>query len=129
MQAQKQHVIVLDDDPQVLKGLVLLLEDMQFSVIAASNSHQLADAALDPAHCPALLVLPFELDDNTSGIDLVNRLRTGFQQHIPAILLSHKNGLSPDRFVNEEIVVLADHTTPRELRRTISTLVKNDMVV
>jgi len=122
-------VIVMDSDPQVLKGLVLLLEDMQFNVIPANYQQDLTIPALTQATCPALLVLPFELEDNTSGIELITRLRADFKHHIPAILLSHENGYSPDRFVDEEIVVLPDRITPRDLRHTISTMLTNTLAV
>ena len=119
----------MDRDPQVLKGLVLLLEDMQFHVIPATNPHELSRPNITQIDCPTLLVLPFELADNTSGIELVNTLRLAFDYHIPAILLSSDNGYGPDRFVGEEIVVLPERTKPKDLRRTISTILTNTMAV
>jgi len=129
MQQQKKVVIVMENDPQVLKGLILLLEDMQFNVTPANFQHELANLTVNQAACPVLLVLPFELDNKTSGIELVKCLRTDFKHHIPAILLSHENGLSPDRFVDEDIVVLSDRISPKDLRRNISSLLSNTLAV
>lgn len=129
MDQHKHSAIVLDSDPQVLKGLVLLLEDMQFKVISANHHAELGNIQGAQTDCPALLLLPFEFDHGHSGIELVTRLRTLFEHHIPAILLSHENGFSPDRFVGEDIVVLSDRIKPKDLRRNISTLLINELAV
>lgn len=124
-----QSVIVLDHDPQVLKGLVLLLEDLQFRVMPMRHPEDLDTIKAAQTDCPALLLLPFEIAKGQSGVELVTRLRTLFQHHIPAILLSHENGFFPDRFVGEDIVVLTDRITPKELRRHISTRLTNTLAV
>lgn len=122
-------VIVMNRDPQVLKGLVLLLEDMQFKVTSACNEDELENINDTQTDCPALLLLPLELDKGHSGIELVTRLRTSFGQRIPAILLSHESGFGPDHFVYEDIVLLSDHIKPKELRRKISTRLRNELAV
>lgn len=129
MPAQKNTVIVLNNDPQVLKGLVLLLEGMQFSVISAVHPDELDNIPQTQTDCPALLLLPFEIDRENSGIDRVNRLRTAFQHRIPAILLSHENGFNHDGFIGKDIVVLSDRIKPKELRRHILTILTNTLAV
>lgn len=121
MQTNKQNVLVMDKDSQVLKGLVLLLEDMQFNVIPESTSDALQKAAEKLSDCPALLLLPFEFNGE-SGIELVKRLRNLFSYRIPSILLSHGNGFDPEQFIDEEIVVLSDRISPQQLRSTINSV-------
>lgn len=126
---KQQNVFVIDSDPQVLKGLTLLLEDMEFSVTSASQPNDLVKLQTTHSPGPVLLILPFELNDSKSGIELVKAFRVTFKHQIPAILLSHKNGFSPDRFVDENIVVLSDRIKPKDLRRNITAILEKTLAV
>jgi len=122
-------VIVMDSDPHVLKGLVLLLEDMQFKVTSACDQDELDNITKAQTISPALLLLPIEIDNGNDGIELVTRLRTSFKHRIPAILLSNENDLSTERFVAQDIVVLPDRIKPKDLRRNITTILTNVLAV
>lgn len=122
MQIQKQNVIVMESDPQVLKGLVLLLEDMQFSVISVSSLDTLQKIATKLSASPDLLLFPFEITGK-SGMVLVKYLRDLFAYRIPAILLSYENEFDPEQFVDEEVVVLSGHVNPTQLRNTIKKII------
>ena len=129
MQIQKQNVIVIESDPQVLKGLVLLLEDMQFSVISAGHMVDLEIMASTLNECPVLLLLPFETDRQPSGIAQVTRLRALFEHRVPAILLSHENDLGPEKYIDDEILVLSERILPKQLRTTILRILDNELAV
>lgn len=129
MNQQKQSVIVMENDPQILKGLVLLLEDMQFNVIPLHHYDELENIKTSLAGSPVLLILPFELANGEAGHERVMQLRTDFQQPIPAILRCYENGFSPDRFIHKDIVVLSDRVSAKDLRRTIATLLNHELVV
>lgn len=119
----------MDSDPQVLKGLILLLEDMNFNVVSASSHHELKKIRVTQTGCPDLFILPFDFNNGNSGTGLANELRAHFNHRIPAILLSHENGLSHTRFVEEGIVVLSDRTKPKDLRRNITAILGNTLAV
>lgn len=119
----------MDSDPQVLKGLGLLLEDMQFKVSSARHQDELENIKSTQTDCPALLLLSFEFAKDKTGHELVMELRAHFKQSIPAILLSHENGMSRTRFIEEDIIVLSDRIKPKDLRRHISTILTNTLAV
>ena len=114
--------MVMDPDPQVLKGLTLLLEDMQFTVISSHHPQQLTDPGIAQADCPDLLILPYELDDGTTGMALAAELRARYKYSIPAILLAHNNDMSHTRFITGDISVLSAQIKPKDLRNTISAI-------
>ena len=129
MQTNRQIVLVLNSDPQVLKGLMLLLEDMRFQVLPASQWAELENNASKLSGCPALMLLPFETDTHNSGIDLVRKLRLIFNYRIPAILLCHENGHAPEQYIDEEVMVLSYRNSPQQLRNTIMRMLHNESVV
>jgi len=129
MEQPGQAVIVMDTNPQVLKGLTLLLEGMQFTVIAVSHPDELHKITSSQSTCPTLLLLPFEIIQGKSGMDQVVRIRAAYQHSIPTILLSHENGFRPDHFIGEDIVVLSDRITPRDLRSNIAAILSRELAV
>jgi len=122
MRQQKQNIIVVESDPQILKGLVLMLEDMQFRVTPLHHLNELEKIQTELHDDPVLIILPFEAIDDRTGYEWIMQLREDFQQPIPAILLCHENGLNPDSDIGKDIIVLSDHITPHNLRLSIKTL-------
>lgn len=124
MSVQQKSVIVMDSDPQVLKGLVLLLEGMMFNVIPAGNQQELENIKNIYTGCPVLLVLPLVFDNSKSGYDLVRGLRAFFGARIPAILISLENGLSHSQSIDQDVLVLSDQVKPKDLRLYIKKILE-----
>lgn len=122
MNIQQKNVIVMDFDPQVLKGLVLLLEDMLFHVIAASNQYELKNIKITYTGMPTLLVLPLVINNGKSGYDLVKELRAIFGSRIPAILFNSESGSSHSQPFDADVLVLSDRVKPKVLRQHIKTM-------
>jgi two-component system KDP operon response regulator KdpE len=77
------HILVIDDEPQILRALRTILAEKQFQVSAASRGEEgLALAAANP---PDLVILDLGLPD-MDGIDVCARLREWTQ--VPIIVLS-----------------------------------------
>ena len=112
----------MESDPQILKGLVLLLQDMQFNVMPASQQDELDNIKATQTDCPDLLILPLEFTNGHSGNVFVSELRTYYKHQIPAILLCPENNISASRFIGKDILVLSDQTRPKELRRNITAI-------
>jgi two-component system KDP operon response regulator KdpE len=80
-------VLVVDDDPAILKLVRLELTEQEFRVVAAERG---ADALrLAGLHQPDLIVLDVMLPD-ISGLEVMRRLRESSQ--VPVILISAKGG-------------------------------------
>ena len=77
------HVLVIDDEPQILRALRTILTEKKFRVTTASRGEEgLALAAAAP---PDIVILDLGLPD-ISGIEVCARLREWTQ--IPIIILS-----------------------------------------
>ncbi|HLF27693.1 MAG TPA: response regulator transcription factor [Anaerolineae bacterium] len=77
------HILVIDDEPQILRAMRTILAEKQFRVTTASRGEEgLALAAADP---PDVVILDLGLPD-IDGIEVCARLREWTQ--IPIIVLS-----------------------------------------
>jgi two-component system KDP operon response regulator KdpE len=83
MTAPGPHILVIDDEPQILRALRTILLEKKFRVTTASRGEEgLTLAAANP---PDLIVLDLGLPD-MSGIEVAARLRAWTQ--VPIIVLS-----------------------------------------
>jgi two-component system KDP operon response regulator KdpE len=81
--AKAVRVLVVDDEPQILRALKVILRDAGFEAVAAENAAQALDiAALSP---PAAAIVDLVLPDG-DGIDLTRRLRDWSE--MPILVLS-----------------------------------------
>lgn len=81
--SSQAHILVIDDEPQILRALRTILTAKQFRVTTASRGEEgLTLAAAQP---PDLVILDLSLPD-ISGLDVCSRLREWSQ--VPIIVLS-----------------------------------------
>jgi two-component system KDP operon response regulator KdpE len=77
------HVLVIDDEPQILRALRTILTEKQFKVTTASRGEE--GLALAAAHVPDVVILDLGLPD-MDGLEVCSRLRQWTQ--CPIIVLS-----------------------------------------
>ena len=77
------RVLVVDDEPQILRALRINLHARQFDVVTAGSGRGALEAAAD-AH-PDLVILDLGLPD-MDGVDVIRSLRTWTQ--VPIVILS-----------------------------------------
>src|SRR5262245_17769861 len=81
--SQSIHILVIDDEPQILRALRTILTEKQFRVTTASRGEEgLTLAAANP---PELIILDLGLPD-MDGIEVCAQLRAWTQ--VPIIVLS-----------------------------------------
>jgi two-component system KDP operon response regulator KdpE len=81
--SSQPHILVIDDEPQILRALRTVLTAKQFRVTTASRGEEgLAQAAAQP---PDLIILDLSLPD-ISGLEVCSRLREWSQ--VPIVVLS-----------------------------------------
>jgi two-component system KDP operon response regulator KdpE len=76
-------VLVVDDEPQILRGLKVILDDAGFDVEVAENAKEAIDAA--SVRPPDAMVLDLVLPDR-SGVEVCAEIRTW--SNLPIIVLS-----------------------------------------
>jgi two-component system KDP operon response regulator KdpE len=83
------RVLVVDDEPQILRALRINLQARQFEVVAAADGATALDAAKNQR--PDLLILDLGLPD-LDGVDVIRSLRAWTD--VPIIVLSGRAGSS-----------------------------------
>ena len=82
--AARGCVLVVDNDPEVLRGMQALLEGWQCEVLAARDAAEAL--ALVAARTPDLLLLDFHLDGGQTGLELREQLSQGLPDRPCAII-------------------------------------------
>jgi len=124
MQQPEQTVILLIIDSLVREGLKLLLEGMQFSVIALSTYRDFKQYLSSEINKPALIILPPRLENGLSGFGLVSELQTRFSNTVPLIIFSSDNSLHPSLIANTNYLILPEQTDPKTLRKKIKEITR-----
>lgn len=119
------RILVIDDDPQLLELLELMLRDDGHNVTTARDQAEALAALLPTA--PDLVISDFRLADGRDGLELARTLRTSVHQtsgrNLPVIILT--GDISIDtlvRFVAHDVVRLSKPVRPTELRSAIAGL-------
>jgi DNA-binding response OmpR family regulator len=126
MAIEKPLVLVVDDDPNVLKLVETLLSRAGMQPILAENAY-LAAQALKSKPMPDLMVLDLMLPD-VSGIEFLRQMRTkNVFDHLPVLILSAladpaqiREGLSvgADRYLTKPYLANNLITTVQDMLRT-----------
>jgi two-component system KDP operon response regulator KdpE len=85
--SQQPHVLVIDDEPQILRAIRTILTAKHFRVTTASRGEE--GLTLAAAQMPDVIILDLSLPD-LDGIEVCTRLREWTQ--IPIIILTVRDG-------------------------------------
>ena len=83
MNDDARHVLVVDDEPQIVRGLKVILRDAGYAVDTATTKQEALDAV--SVRPPDAMVLDLVLPDG-SGVDVCKEIRTWSQ--LPILVLS-----------------------------------------
>ncbi len=115
------RLLVVDNDPAVLKAMQELLTGWRAEVLAAQTPDQARQ--LFAAHGADLLLLDYHLDDHVSGLELRNSLGT-VAEEIPCIIITADHGKAvADAVSAAGCQLLHKPLKPLALRSTISSLI------
>ena len=92
--SESTKVLVVDDDPAILRLVGAILQEAGFSVLVAKDAREGIDHVVE--HSPQLIILDLSLPGR-SGLDLCRELRTWFKS--PILILSG--------YGEEEVIVSA----------------------
>ena len=81
------RVLCIDNEPQILDGMVLLLSGWGCTVLRAGSLSAIEALASDRQSAPDIVIADYHLDDGT-GIEAVLKLRALFGGTIPGLLLT-----------------------------------------
>jgi len=120
MSTSSKIAVLLFNDALIGKGLELLLNDMQLSVISAHSVDELNQKITSTTEIPDLILCPLLLADNRPAIYVVRDLRKRFSRTIPAILLSEESTIVEPLFTDKYLTILPEQIKPSLLREKIN---------
>lgn len=85
---QGVNVLCVDNDPDVLMGMVALLETWECEVHAAGTWEEATEILADDQATIDIMLVDYQLDDGTNGLDLMRHLRNISSREIPGILVT-----------------------------------------
>ena len=81
-------VLVIDDDPFTLEGMDGILRSWGCHVITADTDSKALKALTKESHPPDLIISDYHLSSGSTGLEIIERLRTALSLQIPAFLIS-----------------------------------------
>lgn len=84
----RSMIAVIDDEPDVLDGLKLLLESWGHPVVTASSGEAAAAELLRRQLVPQLIIADYRLRNGSTGGQAIARMRMLLKAQVPAIILT-----------------------------------------
>jgi len=81
-------VLCIDNDPDVLSGMVELLATWQCNVLAADSEQSAKQTFQDHKNDIDILLVDYQLDHQADGLTLIADLRASCNHYLPAILIT-----------------------------------------
>lgn len=84
-------VIAVDDNTQVLRSMVRMLQSWECNVVAATGVEEALTTIIDEDLKPHLLLADYHLADGADGISAINTINAELETPAPAIMISSDN--------------------------------------
>lgn len=90
-------VVVIDDEAPIREAMERLLAGWGHAVIAAASGEEAVGRLASHPERPDLIVSDYRLRDGETGLDAIERLRSEYNETIPALLVT--GDTAPDRLI------------------------------
>lgn len=81
-------VAVIDDDANVRRGMISMLESLEFDAIAAESAVEMIRILRQRELTPDILVADYRLRDNQTGDVAIHQVRLAFDNNFPAMIIT-----------------------------------------
>lgn len=88
MVAPRTTVLVIDDEPDVLEGVGLLLESWGYKVVTAGDCEDALERLAGLGAAPDLIIADYRLRHGSTGGQAIARIQVRLRKPIPAIILT-----------------------------------------
>ncbi|EGD58213.1 signal transduction histidine kinase [Novosphingobium nitrogenifigens DSM 19370] len=123
---QTGSIVIIDNDPSILRGMEALLERWSYRVITAHSLEALmerVEGGSVPGWPPALIIADYHLDDGKLGDDIIAELRARIGAPVPALIISaDRSEEVKGRIQQAALPMLQKPVKPAQLRALIRTL-------
>jgi CheY-like chemotaxis protein len=118
------HVLCVDNEPDILDGMQLLLERWDCRVLTAGNQAA-AQRLVRKFEVPELLLVDYHLGEQATGLDLLENLDNEFGRRFPAIIITADRSAELEKEIRRRgYGLLRKPIKPAALRALMSNLVK-----
>jgi len=93
-------VLVIDDEVAIQDAMASLLGEWGYEVVVAGSCREMLERIADQPSRPDLIICDYRLSGGENGIEVIERLRSEFNEDIPAMLVTGDTG--PDRLQEAE---------------------------
>jgi len=87
--------VVIDDETMVLRGLTMVLEQMNWTVVAAESGEEALALVHSLGRDPAVIIADYRLRGDRTGVEAINAICESVGRRVPAFLLT--GDTYPDR--------------------------------
>jgi two-component system CheB/CheR fusion protein len=124
--AQSEPTILLvEDDAAQLVTLRTLLEQEGYRVVAARNGNEaLSQLGTSLVDCPNLVIVDYNLPDETPSVDVIFQVRDKFKNQVPGLIVTAQRPVG-DLVSSNGIVIIAKPVTPASLISEIGALMES----
>lgn len=113
-------VVLIDDEPFVLKGLSLVLQDWGYRVLAATSEAEAMEKLAAMPTPPSIILADYRLREGRTGTEAVAHIRDHFAVAIPSIIIT--GDTAPERLREAEasgFSILHKPIQPPQLREAL----------
>jgi signal transduction histidine kinase/CheY-like chemotaxis protein len=122
-------IVVIDDELAIRNAMSALLKGWGHEVIVAGSGDDAIDCLSDYAQRPDLIICDYRLRDGENGIDVIEQLRSEYNEAIPAMLIT--GDTAPDRLAEAKassLLLLHKQVSNGKLRAAIVNLIAKDRI-
>jgi len=119
--AASGHILIVDDEPDIIEATTMLLEMEGFSVSSARSVPTLRGLIMGSQTAPDLLISDFHLKDGETGLEVIDTVRQAFGSTVPVILLS---GDTQNQLLVDHQENVTFYTKPVDVEQLLNTAVR-----
>jgi CheY-like chemotaxis protein len=114
-------VVAIDNDPRILEGMQVLLEQWQCTSVCAESSAEAARLLEELEVPPDVVLADYHLGEHEDGLEAIAALRARFAGELPAILITADRTIEVrDRAGEVNVYILHKPLKPASLRALLS---------
>lgn len=119
------HVVVVDDERTILRGLKMLLGDYGCQVTIGESSSDAISAARKVTRPPDIIISDLRLRGDGDGVDVIHTIRAEFDARLPALLVTgDTDRTAVERAASAGLRLMYKPLAPHQLVKTIASLVE-----
>ena len=81
-------VLIIDNEEDIQVGMASLMENWHCTVLTAGSQFEAARIISDIGHFPDAVIADYHLDNNDTGLELLNSMKRDHKPNFPAMIIT-----------------------------------------